>query len=77
MNDRFGQVISLVREKYPVQIVLGEWRDDRQSFGSTVDTSKLKWKNVGPPDDERFETYAYGLNSDPMRYDPKKPMVQE
>jgi hypothetical protein len=77
LNDRFGQVISSVREKYLVQIILEEWVNDRQSFGSTVDSSKLKWRNVGTPDDERFETYAYGLNTDPMRYDPKKPMVQE
>jgi hypothetical protein len=38
LNDRFGQVISLIREKYPVQIILEEWTPDRQSFASTVDT---------------------------------------
>ena len=35
LNDRFGRVISLIREKYPVQIILEEWTPDRQSFAST------------------------------------------
>jgi hypothetical protein len=77
LNDRFGQVISLIRENYPVQIILEEWTPDRQSFASTVDTVKLKWKNVGTPKEKRFETCAYGLNTDPPTYDPKKPMLQE
>jgi hypothetical protein len=44
LNDRFGQVISLKRENYPVQIISEEWTPDRQSFASTVDTATLKWK---------------------------------
>src|SRR5208337_5217832 len=77
LNDRFGQVISLIRERYPVQVILEEWTPDRKSFASTVDTDKLKWKNVGTPEEKRFETYAYGLNTDPPTHDPKKPMLQE
>jgi hypothetical protein len=64
-------------EKYPVQIILEEWTPDRQSFAATLDTDKLKWKNVGTPKEKRFETYAYGLNTDPPTHDPKKPMLQE
>src|SRR6266850_422468 len=77
LNDRFGKVISVIRENYPVQIILEEWTLDRQSFASTLDTDKLKWKNVGTPKEKRFETYAYGLNTDPPTHDPKKPMLQE
>src|SRR5713101_2668156 len=46
LNNRFGQVISLIRENYPVGIILEEWTPERQSFASTVDTDKLKWRNV-------------------------------
>jgi hypothetical protein len=42
-----------------------------------MDTDKLKWENVGTPKDKRFETCAYGLNTDPPTYAPKKPMLQE
>lgn len=77
LNARFGQVISLIRENYPVQIILEEWMDSHQSFGSTVDTDRLKWKNVGTPKEKRFLTHNYGLNSDPPTYDPKKPTLQE
>jgi predicted MPP superfamily phosphohydrolase len=77
LNLRFGQVIFLIREHYPIEIILEEWRPDRQSFASTVDTDKLKWKNVGTPQEKQFETYAWGLNTDPPTYDPKKPMLQE
>ena len=77
LNDRFGKVISLIRENYPVQIILEEWTPDRQSFASTLDTDKLKWKSVGTPKEKRFETYAYGLNTYPPTHDPKKPMLQE
>jgi hypothetical protein len=77
LNDRFGQVISLVRENYPIEIILEEWMDAHRSFASTVDTDKLKWKNVGTPEEKRFETYAYGLNTDPPTHDPTKPMLQE
>jgi hypothetical protein len=56
LNDRFGQVISLIRENYPVQIILEEWTSDRQSFASAVDTVKLKWKNVRTPKEKRFKT---------------------
>ena len=41
------------------------------------DTDRLKWKNVGTPQEKQFETYAWGLNTDPPTYDPKKPMLQE
>jgi predicted MPP superfamily phosphohydrolase len=77
LNDRFGQVISLIRENYRVAIILEEWMPDHQSFASTLDTEQLKWKNVGTPNEERFETYAYGLNTNPPTHDPKKPMLQE
>jgi hypothetical protein len=77
LNDRFGQVISLIRENYPVQIILEEWTDEHQSFCSTLDTHILNWKNVGTPKEERFETFACGLNTNPPTHDPSKPMLQE
>jgi hypothetical protein len=77
LNARFGQVIALIRENYAIQIIMEEWTDAHPSFGSTVDTATLKWKNVGTPKEKRFETCAYGLNTDPTRYDGNKPMLQE
>jgi hypothetical protein len=76
-NDRFKQVIALIRENYPVQILFEEWMAYGQTVGSTINTDILKWKNVGTPEEKRFETFAYGLNTDPMRYDPIKPVLQE
>ncbi|SRR5258708_600519 len=45
LNNRFGQVISLIRENYPVQIILEEWTPERKSFASTMDTDRRGAEN--------------------------------
>jgi hypothetical protein len=78
LNAKFAQLISLICESYGGQIILEEWwHHAERSFASTLTTSTLEWKNVGTPDEARFETSTGGLNCHPPTHDPAKPMLQE
>jgi hypothetical protein len=78
LNPKFAGVISLMRESYGAQIILEEWwYHTERSFASTLSTSDLEWKNVGTPDEIRFETSVGGLNCHPPTHDPRKPILQE
>src|ERR1035441_6165268 len=78
LNAKFAGVISLVRESYGAQIILEEWLySEERSFASTLSTSDLEWKNVGTPEETRFETSVSGLNCHPPTHDPAKPILQE
>jgi hypothetical protein len=77
LNPKLASVISLLRENHPIQIILEEWWDGQQSFAATLATANLQWKNVGTPQEPRFETSSSGLNCYPPTHDPKKPMLQE
>ena len=78
LNSKFAAVVSLVSESHGAQILLEEWwYHADQSFASTLATSGLEWKNVGTPEETRFETSVGGLNCHPPTYDPTKPNLQE
>jgi len=78
LNAKFAGAISLISESYGVQIILEEWwYHAERSFASTLATVNLEWKNVGTPDETRFETAIGGLNCPPPTYDPRKPILQE
>jgi hypothetical protein len=78
LNSKFSAAISLARESYGAQIILEEWwYHAERSFASTLSTADLEWRNVGTPNEVRFETSVGGLNCHPPTYDPSKPILQE
>jgi hypothetical protein len=77
LNAKLGSVISLIREHYPVQVILEEWCAAYKSFASTLRTDRLQWENVGTPEEPRFGTHSGGLNCHPPTHDHNRPMLQE
>jgi hypothetical protein len=77
-NARFRAAIQLVRNEHPFEIMMEEWRPTPEpSFASTLQSSTLKWENVGTPDEPQFKTWSRGLNCHPPDYDSSSPRMPE
>jgi hypothetical protein len=78
-NHRLRQSIEMVRQRFPIEIILEKWTDTEPSFIATIDP-KLPCKNIGTPNEPQYATNVYGINwepNDPFGHDSSKPILLE
>ena len=69
LSNEFKQVLLGLVADYNIKAILEEWTyEPRVSVAATLASERLKWKNIGTPNEEIFETWCMPLNYHPAKH---------